>query len=363
MRRVAIIGPAGAGKTTLALELGQILGVDVVQLNKLLWQPGWIKYPRRGVRSDPTRGARGDAWITDSIAPRALRKRLEAADTLCFLFLPLRLCAFRALRRRSRTRGGGGVEGSNPRSGLLRGSRDRAARRYLRYARTYRTETRPHILRELDRLRPGRRVIVLRSPRDVRQFVDALRYSAARTDGHTRSELPGATVVRLGESVRGTSPRSGRRECRPAPRGKSREMPAYFVGVLLLARTLGPAGRGEIAFLLVLTLVSSSRSDPRRRRGGEHGLRRPAAGEAHARVAQMTRSPLSRSRGAARGRSSGPGASCSCSTLAARRRSARRLLTSSSWPRRSRLPSAMQVSVTCFARPIREQALITAATP
>ena len=37
--------------------------------------------------------------------------------------------------------------------------------------------------------------------------------------------------------------------------GKIAGNAGYFVGVLLLARTLGPAGRGEIAFLLVLSLV------------------------------------------------------------------------------------------------------------
>ena len=191
MRRVAIIGPAGAGKTTLALELGQILGIEVVQLDRLFWQPGWVKTPAVECEAIQRVALAGDAWITDSVAPRALRKRLEAADTLVFLDLPLRLCALRALRRRIRTRGRTRTEVA---SGCVPGRVDRAARRYLRYVLTYRDETRPHILRELDRLRPGRRVVVLRSPHEVRQFVDALRYSAARTDGHTRSEERRAAV-------------------------------------------------------------------------------------------------------------------------------------------------------------------------
>ena len=191
MRRVAIIGPAGAGKTTLALELGQILGIEVVQLDRLFWQPGWVKTPAVECETIQRVALAGDAWITDSVAPRALRKRLEAADTLVFLDLPLRLCALRALQRRIRTRGRTRTEVA---TGCVPGRVHRAAQRYLRYARSYRNDTRPHILRELDRLSPGRRVILLRSPDEVRQFVDAVRYSAARTDGQTRSEERRAAV-------------------------------------------------------------------------------------------------------------------------------------------------------------------------
>jgi len=40
MRRVAIVGSAGAGKSALARQLGAILGVEVVHLDALFWKPG-----------------------------------------------------------------------------------------------------------------------------------------------------------------------------------------------------------------------------------------------------------------------------------------------------------------------------------
>jgi adenylate kinase family enzyme len=38
MRRIVIIGPLGAGKSTLALELGRMLGIPVHHLDWLYWE-------------------------------------------------------------------------------------------------------------------------------------------------------------------------------------------------------------------------------------------------------------------------------------------------------------------------------------
>ncbi len=40
MRRVVILGPGGAGKSTLADELGRRKGLSVVHLDEHFWHPG-----------------------------------------------------------------------------------------------------------------------------------------------------------------------------------------------------------------------------------------------------------------------------------------------------------------------------------
>jgi len=168
MRRVAIIGPGGAGKTTLAAELGRRLGIELVQLDRLIWEPGWVKTPVRQVEEAQRVALGGESWIVDSMSPRAMRARLEAADTIVFLDLPPSRCAVRTLLRRLRTRG-------TPRAELAPGCvparLDRAVLRYLGYVRRYRREIRPQILRELERLSPRRRIVVLRDTRQIRSFV------------------------------------------------------------------------------------------------------------------------------------------------------------------------------------------------
>ena len=40
MRRVIIVGPGAAGKSTLAVRLAEITGIPVIELDTLFWRPG-----------------------------------------------------------------------------------------------------------------------------------------------------------------------------------------------------------------------------------------------------------------------------------------------------------------------------------
>ena len=171
MRRVAIIGPSGAGKTTLALELGTKLGIELLELDRLFWRPGWVGVPLEECERIQQTAFVRDRWILDSASPRALRARLEAADTIVFLDLPPLLCAVRALLRRVRTRGQARLDlapGCNP-SRL-----DRAVIGRFAYVWRYRHELRPLFLGELGRLSREQRVVVLRNARQVRRFVESV---------------------------------------------------------------------------------------------------------------------------------------------------------------------------------------------
>lgn len=46
MKRVIITGPGAAGKSTLAVRLGEITGLPVIELDKLFWRPDLAATPR-----------------------------------------------------------------------------------------------------------------------------------------------------------------------------------------------------------------------------------------------------------------------------------------------------------------------------
>jgi len=46
IKRIAIIGPGGAGKSTLARQIGAALSLPVIHLDAHYWHEGWMETPK-----------------------------------------------------------------------------------------------------------------------------------------------------------------------------------------------------------------------------------------------------------------------------------------------------------------------------
>ena len=82
MHRILIIGCCGAGKTTLARELGARLGLEPVHLDWLWWRPGWRERGREEFDAELAELLRRPEWILDGNFQRTLPERLKFADTV-----------------------------------------------------------------------------------------------------------------------------------------------------------------------------------------------------------------------------------------------------------------------------------------
>jgi adenylate kinase family enzyme len=170
MRRVMLIGSGGAGKSTLAVRLGERLGLPVVHLDARHWHPGWVATPDPEWRREVAALAAAPAWIIDGNYGGTLDLRLAAADTVVFLDLPRRVCLWRVMTRTVRTAG-------RSRPDMAAGCPERVDREYLGFLRwvwTYPATRRPGVLRRLAALPPTTRVVRLRSQREVDAWLDAL---------------------------------------------------------------------------------------------------------------------------------------------------------------------------------------------
>ena len=90
MRRVAIIGNAGGGKSTLARKLAAPHAFPYFSVDQIQWLPGWVAAPERDVAEKLDQVAAQDRWIIDGWGPwPSIHARLHAADTIIFVDLPI----------------------------------------------------------------------------------------------------------------------------------------------------------------------------------------------------------------------------------------------------------------------------------
>src|SRR2546421_11703439 len=99
MDKIVIIGPPGAGKTTLANDLGSLLKIKVFHLDRLFWKRGW-KRKTRDKRIDILQKlVLEKQWMIEGTYLNSSKRHLKAADTIIFLDIPRLLCLQRLIKR------------------------------------------------------------------------------------------------------------------------------------------------------------------------------------------------------------------------------------------------------------------------
>ena len=99
MKRIVIVGPGGAGKSTLARTLGKRLHIPVHHLDKLYWKDNWVKTPHEEWLEIQNGLMEESAWILDGNFSKSFDERFAAADTIIFLDLPRTLLVWRVIKR------------------------------------------------------------------------------------------------------------------------------------------------------------------------------------------------------------------------------------------------------------------------
>ena len=84
--RIAIVGNAGGGKSTLARELGRILDLPVTHVDSIQYQSGWRRTPDEECDWKLTEIANKGRWIIDGFGNnKVIENRIECADTVLFV--------------------------------------------------------------------------------------------------------------------------------------------------------------------------------------------------------------------------------------------------------------------------------------
>jgi adenylate kinase family enzyme len=175
-QRILILGPSGAGKSTLARRIGARLGLPVVYLDVINWNPGWVQTGREKFRERVAEEAARDAWVMDGNYTRDIDLRLPRAQAVIWLDLPRYIYFPRAVWRSIRNYG-------RERDDLGPGCPEKFDPSFFRdWVWTYPTRSRARHAQLMASLPAGVRGVVLRSPREVKRFEDDLPHSLIRSN-------------------------------------------------------------------------------------------------------------------------------------------------------------------------------------
>jgi adenylate kinase family enzyme len=97
--RIAIMGGAGAGKSTLARRVGEALGLPVVHLDRVVFGPGWTRLPVPLARERLKALLAPGAWVVEGSYGELADLTLPNADLVIWIDQPAWLRLWRSWRK------------------------------------------------------------------------------------------------------------------------------------------------------------------------------------------------------------------------------------------------------------------------
>ena len=166
MERILIIGCGGAGKSTLARQLGEKTGLPVVHLDKLFWHPGWVESTKDEIDVKILEAMQKPQWILDGNYNRTLPMRLEKCDTVIYLDFSRFACLMGVVKRVLTTYG-------TVRPDMAEGCPERFDLEFLRWVWNFNKNHREKYYRLLQQC-PDKEIHILRNRREVRKLLAEL---------------------------------------------------------------------------------------------------------------------------------------------------------------------------------------------
>lgn len=166
MQRIIIIGCGGAGKSTLARQLGEKLNIPVVHLDKLWWNPGWIEKSQEEFDELHRQELSKEKWIMDGNFNRTMPERIARCDTIIYLDFSRMACIRGVVKRVLTTYG-------TVRPDMGEGCPERIDFEFLKWVWNYNRDKRERNYRLLNEATLAQ-TIVLKNRRMVTRFLRSL---------------------------------------------------------------------------------------------------------------------------------------------------------------------------------------------
>ncbi|MFD7813693.1 topology modulation protein [Streptomyces sp. NPDC059785] len=151
MKKVAVVGCGGSGKSHVARELGRVLGAPVTHLDAAFYDDEWNALPMDKFTDLQRELVARPRWVIDGNYNSTLQVRLEACDTVVLMDVSTVAALYGVISRQIRH--GAGHQGN--------GVHNRIHWGVIKYVVTYRRRMRPRVMAKIEEFAVGRADVVL----------------------------------------------------------------------------------------------------------------------------------------------------------------------------------------------------------
>jgi adenylate kinase family enzyme len=164
MKRIAVLGAPGAGKTEFSLQLAQATGLPVFHLDGLFFEKEYDSHGRAWFHTVEKVVAR-DKWIIDGNYSSTFKIRFDRADTIIVLDYPKRIFIGGVIKRRLKHH-------SKHRPEMPAGWKERLNKDFVNFVWTFdkRYKSRIYDAFEDDH---KRKLVILHSRKDARNYLES----------------------------------------------------------------------------------------------------------------------------------------------------------------------------------------------
>jgi adenylate kinase family enzyme len=164
MQKIMVIGSGGSGKSELSRRIGEILGIEVIHLDRVYWRPNWTEPQKHEWKETVEDLVNRESWIIDGNFGGTMEIRAAAADTIIFIDLPRVLCVWRAVKRWIKYP-------NRTRPDMGEGCPEKIDLEFLQWIWNFPRDSKPRLMEILRRYEKTKSIYVLKSRHEVEEFV------------------------------------------------------------------------------------------------------------------------------------------------------------------------------------------------
>lgn len=140
--KVLIVGCGGAGKSTLAVEMGKLFHLPIIHLDKLWWLPNWQSRTKEEFDEMLIAELMKSDWIMEGNFSRTFETRLKYADLCIFLDYDTEVCVDGVYKRIQKYNG-------VSRPDMADGCVEHFNEEFINWIKAFNQNTRPMMLTQL----------------------------------------------------------------------------------------------------------------------------------------------------------------------------------------------------------------------